>query len=129
MTTNSADSTYIAGACNIGPSEIHRRYQVAIIGGIAFLALATYFIITDVSTSLRLVSFLPAMGASVGFVQARRKFCLAYGFAGLFNFDRTGDVKKVVDPAALAADRAYAFKVLAISFIPAVVATAAVLAL
>jgi hypothetical protein len=129
MTTNSADSPYIAGACNIGPSEIHRRYQVAILGGIAFLALATYFIISDTSTALRLVAFLPAMGASVGFVQARRKFCLAYGFAGLFNFDKSGDVKKVVDSAALAADRAYAFKVLAISFIPAIALTAATLVL
>lgn len=119
---------YVAGSCNIGPSEIHRRYQVAIIAGVLYIVLAFALIATNESLLVRLTSFIPAMAASVGYVQARRKFCLAYGFAGLFNFERAGDVKKVVDPSALAADRAYAIKVLLISFIPAVIMTAVVLA-
>lgn len=115
---------YQAGKCNIGPSEIHRRYQAALLAGALYLLLAIAFIVTDESQKLRLIAFIPAMGASVGYVQARRRFCLAYGLAGLFNFDRAGNVKKVVDKDALTADRAYAIKVLALSLLPAIVMTA-----
>jgi len=116
-------SDYIAGSCNIGPSEIHRRYQVAIISGAIYLVLAILLVANNESSIIRLTSFIPAMSASVGFFQARRKFCLAYGFSGLFNFDRAGDVKKVLDPTALAADRAYSLRILLLSFIPALVMT------
>ena len=117
-------SDYVAGACNIGPSEIHRRYQVAIISGVFYLIYAITLIVIDGSTLLRLAAFLPAMGASIGYTQARRRFCLAYGFSGLFNFGTAGDVSKVKDPAAIAADRAYAVKILLLSLLPALVMTA-----
>ena len=119
-------SEYTAGSCNIGPSEINRRRQVALISLSAFCLLSIVMIGFVDSRALRLIVFLPAMGASVGYVQARRKFCLAYGFAGLFNFDRAGDVKKIVDAAALAADRAYALKVLLTAIVPALIMTAVV---
>lgn len=119
-------SEYIAGSCNIGPSEINRRRQVALISLSAFCLLSIVMIGFVDSRALRLLVFLPAMGASVGYVQARRKFCLAYGFSGLFNFDRAGDVKKVVDAAALAEDRAYAKKVLITALVPALLMTALV---
>jgi hypothetical protein len=41
----------------------------------------------------------------VGFIQSRKKFCLAYGFLGTFNFGRLGKVSRVADKASLAADR------------------------
>ncbi|MFM6941162.1 MAG: hypothetical protein ACKOXI_04200 [Candidatus Planktophila sp.] len=119
-------SDYIAGSCNIGPSEIHRRYQVAIVAGLIYLIAATAVMTTDESPLIRLTVFIPAMAASVGYTQARRKFCLAYGLAGLFNFERAGDVKKVGDKAALKADRAYALKVLTLSLFPALFMTAIV---
>ncbi len=122
-------SDYVAGSCNIGSAEIHRRYQVAILGSIGYLAMAIYFILADASTSLRLIAFLPAMAASVGFNQARRKFCLAYGLMGVFNFNSGNSVSKVKDPVALAADRAYAIKILLISFLPALLMTGLLLAL
>lgn len=120
---------YVAGSCNIGPSEIHRRYQVAIIGGILYIALATALIVSGQSTSVRLSAFLPAIMASVGFIQARNRFCFAYGLMGVFNFDLAGDVKKVQDPAALKADRANAFNILAKSFLLAAVMTILVIIL
>ena len=127
--TDSANTEYVAGACNIGPAEIHRRYQVSIISGALYVVIALLLVISNESTFIRLTAFLPAMAASVGFVQARRKFCLAYGFAGLFSFDRLGDVTKIVDKAALKADRAYALRILITSFIPAVALTALVVLL
>ena len=77
----------------------------------------------------RLAIFLPLMVASVGYVQSRSKFCLAYGFAGTFNFGKLGDLSRVSDPQDKAADRATALKILGKSFLLAFVATLVVLVL
>jgi len=45
-------------------------------------------------------------------VQSRKKFCLAFGFMGTFNFARLGKMSKVVDKASLAADRKTAASIL-----------------
>ena len=48
------------------------------------------------------------IGAAIGWIQARRRFCMAYGLVGTFNLGpvgRDGALTRVVDPAALAADR------------------------
>ena len=120
---------YVAGSCNIGPSEIHRRYQVAITGGVLYLILGIFLVVSDQPTSARLIAFAPAMLASVGFIQARNRFCFAYGLMGVFNFDSAGDVKKVKDPAALKADRAQALKIVFKSLVSAALMTALVVAL
>jgi hypothetical protein len=120
---------YVAGSCNIGPSEIHRRYQVAITGGVLYTFLSIFLIASDQSTSTRLIAFAPAMLASVGFIQARNRFCFAYGLMGVFNFDAAGDVKKIKDPAALKADRNNALKIVLKSFLLASVMTALVVIL
>ena len=91
--------------------------------------MASYFILSDASSSLRAFAFLPAMAASVGFNQARRKFCLAYGLMGVFNFNSGNKLSKIKDPVALAADRAYAIKILLISLLPALLLTGLLLAI
>jgi hypothetical protein len=121
-------SDYLAGSCNIGPSEIHRRYQVAITGGVLYLILGIFLVVSDQPTSARFIAFAPAMLASVGFIQARYRFCFAYGLMGVFNFDSAGDVKKVKDPAALKADRAQALKIVFKSLVSATLMTVLVLA-
>ena len=80
-------------------------------------------------TGARVGIFLPLMVAAVGFVQSRSKFCLAYGFAGTFNFGKLGDLSRVSDPQDKAADRATALKILGKSFLLAFVATLVVLVL
>jgi hypothetical protein len=45
-------------------------------------------------------------------VQSRKKFCLAYGFMGTFNFGKLGKVSRVSDKASLAADRKTAVSIL-----------------
>jgi hypothetical protein len=126
MTDQSSD--YVAGSCNIGPSEIHRRYQVAIIGVVLYLALWV-LVLSDKPASTRLIAFAPAMLASVGFIQARNRFCFAYGLMGVFNFDKAGDVKKIKDPAALKADRLQALTIVFKSLISASLMTALVVIL
>ena len=99
---------YISGSCNIGPAEIQKRKAAGYFGLALYLICAIVVITTTEPVWVRGISFLPALIGSVGFIQARRKFCVAYGFMGAFNF---GTASKVTDKAALAADRKYALSV------------------
>lgn len=103
---------YIPGACNIGKGEIRRRQIVALIG----LALSISSLITLISTNAprgaRLGIFVPLAVASIGWVQSRKKFCLAYGFMGTFNFGKLGQLSRVADSASRAADRKTALSIL-----------------
>lgn len=120
-------SEYISGACNIGPSEIKRRQQGAVVGGVLFLLTAILFIATNASTATRLISFIPAMLFAVGVIQSRRKFCVAYGFMGVFSFEKIGATTKVTVNQELAADRKYAVKLLLQSVLAAAVLTSVVI--
>ena len=103
---------YIPGACNIGKGEIRRRQIVALIG----LALSISSLITLISSNAprgaRLGIFVPLAVASIGWVQSRKKFCLAYGFMGTFNFGKLGQLSRVADSASRAADRKTALSIL-----------------
>ena len=98
-------SEYIPGTCNIGKAEIRQRQIVALIGLALSVSALIGLISTKASPSIRLGIFLPLTIFSVGYVQSRKKFCLAFGFMGTFNFARLGKMSKVVDKASLAADR------------------------
>ena len=118
---------YIPGSCNIGKGEVRRRQLVALVG--LFFAISTLLTLNtiDAPTEVRLGIFFPLLVASVGFVQSRSKFCLAYGFAGTFNMGKLGDIKRVASKEDRAADRKTALVILGKSFILAALATAIVL--
>ena len=122
-------SEYIAGSCNIGKGEIRRRKFVALIGAVITLTTATTLFTTDQSRIARLSIFIPAIIFAIGFVQSRKKFCLAYGLAGTFNFGGIGDVKRVQSEEDRKADRKTALSILAQSAMLAVAITAVVFAL
>ena len=104
---------YIAGSCNIGKGEVRRRKFVALIGAVITLTTATTLFTTDQSRIARLSIFIPAIIFAIGFVQSRKKFCLAYGLAGTFNFGGLGDVKRVQSEEDRKADRKTALSILA----------------
>jgi len=114
MTMNLKMPEYASGRCNIGPGEIRRRQVVALIGAIATAMTLIGFITTNAPRGARLSIFLPLLVTSIGWVQARRKFCLAFGFMGTFNFGKLGQLARVTDPASRAADRSTAIKILMI---------------
>ena len=124
-----SQADYIPGSCNIGEGEINRRRIVAAIGFVLSLSALTTFITTDVSQSARLGIFIPLLVMSIGWVQSRKKFCLAYGFTGTFNFGKLGQISRVADPIARAADRRTALIIFAQSTLYAAVLTALVVAL
>jgi hypothetical protein len=104
-------SEYVAGSCNIGKGEIRRRQTVALIGLFIVFFSASTILGTDQSRSVRLSIFLPAMIFAVGFIQARKKFCLAYGLAGTFNFGKLGSISKVQSEEDKKADRKTAINI------------------
>ena len=117
---------YIPGTCNIGAGEIRQRQFVAAICIVLFMAASIFLFVVDASRSARLALFFPLVVASIGWVQSRKKLCLAYGFMGTFNFGKVGQLSKVSDKGALRADRITALKILAQSLLYAVLITAVV---
>jgi hypothetical protein len=115
---------YIPGSCNIGKGEIRQRQIVALIGLAISMSSLIALISTDAPRGARLGIFIPLAVASIGWVQSRKKFCLAYGFMGTFNFGKLGQLSKVADSASRAADRKTALSILIQSGAYAVVATA-----
>ncbi len=68
---------------------------------------------SDATRSARFSLFIPLFVFSIGFIQSRKKFCLAYGFLGTFNFGGLGQISRVSDPVAKKADRKTALTILA----------------
>ncbi len=114
---------YIPGSCNIGKGEIRRRQFVALLGLFLTVSSMTALISTEAATSARFSILLPAMVFSIGFVQSRKKFCLAFGFAGTFNFGKLGQISRVASAAERKADRTTALKILGQSVLLALVIT------
>ncbi|MFM8693812.1 MAG: hypothetical protein ACKOCY_04220 [Actinomycetota bacterium] len=105
--------TYIPGTCNLGKAEVRSRQIVALVGFVATLILATGLIASSAPQASGLTLFAPLMVFAVGFIQSRRKFCLAYGLAGTFNLGKLGQISKVANPEDKAADRKTALSILA----------------
>ena len=103
---------YIPGTCNIGKGEIRRRQIVAIAGAVMSFVSFVGLISNDAAKSARLSLFVPLFVFAIGFVQSRKKFCLAYGFLGTFNFGGLGQISKVADPISKKADRKTALTIL-----------------
>ena len=103
---------YIPGTCNIGKGEIRRRQVVALAGAVISATSLIGLLSTDSARSARLSLFIPLMVFAIGFIQSRKKFCLAYGFLGTFNFGGLGQLSRVADPIAKKADRKTALTIL-----------------
>jgi hypothetical protein len=116
---------YIPGTCNLGKSEVKRRQFVALLG----LALSVFSAVSlwNASLTTKATVVLPLFVFSVGYVQSRKKFCMAYGFAGSFNLGKLGELARVSDPADRAADRKMALRILLEAALLAIALTAAYL--
>ena len=119
---------YIAGVCNIGPSEIAARRRAGWIGLGVAAVLWVAFIAFRVPAAWRLTLFLPAAASASGFLQAALRFCAGFGTRGVFNFEAVGNTTDVPDAEAHRADRRKSLKIGAYSsLIGAAVALAGLL--
>lgn len=97
--------SYIPGSCNLGKAEIRRRQVVALIGAVLTLVSFAGLVAADTDNSARWSLFAPLMVFSIGFIQSRKKFCLAYGLMGTFNLGKLGDLSRVQSSEDRNADR------------------------
>lgn len=104
--------SYVPGTCNLGKAEIRRRQFVALLG--LFLSTSSFIglVATDAARTARFSLFIPLMVFSVGFVQSRKRFCLAYGLMGTFNLGNLGDITRVQSAEDRKADRKTALIIL-----------------
>jgi hypothetical protein len=90
--------------CNIGPDEIAKRRQSAIVGSVVVGLIALAVIALDVPAPARLLFWPVATGAAVMWLQVVHRFCVAFGALGLENFGRVGS-QVHIDARLRAADR------------------------
>lgn len=110
----SGDTTgYVPGVCNIGSREIMRRRTVGI-AALVFAVISGYTLLMadDIARSARWAVFFPLLVSAIGFIQARNKFCLAYGLTGTFNFGKISDMERVFDSESKKSDRKKAITIL-----------------
>jgi hypothetical protein len=119
---------YRPGTCNIGPDEIARRRRAGHVGLIATIVTLAVLLALHTSPIFRLVVFLPAAAAAIGYLQAWFRFCAGFGARGVYNFGPLGRTQSVDDPEAAARDRAMARRLaLGSAIVGIVVAAMAVL--
>ena len=106
---------YVPGTCNIGPDEIALRRRAGHAGLAVTGALAAALLRSELHPAWRLTLALPAAGAASGYLQARQRFCAAYGFRGVYNFDRPGQEQLVSGDQAQLQDRRRARQIAATS--------------
>ncbi|MFM8253721.1 MAG: hypothetical protein ACKOEB_00675 [Actinomycetota bacterium] len=116
--------SYVPGTCNLGKAEIRRRQFVALLGLFLAGSTALGLVGSDAPTKARWGLFVPLMVFSVGFIQSRKKFCLAYGFMGTFNLGKLGDLSRVQSPEDRKADRKTALTILVQAALLALILTA-----
>ncbi|VVB60871.1 Uncharacterised protein [uncultured archaeon] len=117
---------YIPGTCNIGKEEIRKRRQSGWTGLIITIIIYVFLAYAGAPPIWRLVVFVPATLAAVGFLQAYMHFCAYFGSVGVFNFGEVGKTDTVEQAEFRKIDRKKAIEIVASSIlIGAAVAIAA----
>jgi hypothetical protein len=119
---------YAAGTCNIGRDEIAARRRFGHLGLTVTIGFAIVALVLDLPRGVRLLVFLPAAGAAMGYLQAAFHFCAGFGMRGVYNFGRLGRTETVADESQRARDRRRALQLVGFSVL-AGVAVAILLAL
>jgi hypothetical protein len=111
-----SEMQYEAGTCNIGEEEIEQRRRIGRIGLILTLTSIIVYLALVYSIELDILFgvfvFLPAEMSTVGLLQARNKFCAAYGLTRQQNVSSTlGLTLKIDDVSNQKKDRNKALKI------------------
>jgi hypothetical protein len=105
---HAGSSLYRPGVCNIGPAEIARRRRVGHVGLAASVILLVVLVLAGLPAWTRLLVAIPAVLAASGYLQARLRFCAAFGWRGVFNFGTPGHIEDIDDRESRARDLARA---------------------
>jgi hypothetical protein len=121
---------YRAGACNIGPEEIAQRRRMGLVFLAVAVGLAALLLAIDAPGWIRIAIWPPLAVAVITLEQVRRRFCVAFGMAGLRNFGpEVGQAQHIEDDDARATDRRTALVMVVYCSVAAAVVTALFVAL
>ena len=116
---------YRAGACNIGPEEIAQRRRMGLVFLAIAIGLAVLLLVIDTPTWMRIAIWPPLAAAFTTLEQVRRRFCVAFGMAGVRNFGpEVGHAQRIDDEDARATDRRTALAMVAYCSLAAAAVTA-----
>ena len=121
---------YRAGACNIGPEEIAQRRRMGLVFLAIAIGLAALLLAVDAPSWLRFAIWPPLAAAFTTLEQVRRRFCVAFGMAGVRNFGpEVGHAQRIEEDEARASDRRTALTMALYCSLAAAVVTALFVAL
>lgn len=103
-------SDYRAGACNIGPAEIASRRRAGHLALIGTVVLFVVLVAIGAPPLARFIVALPAAVAVACYMEAYLKFCIGFGWLGVFNFGARGSTHQIADSRARSADRWRSFR-------------------
>ena len=125
MTIKDERGEYRAGACNIGPEEIAQRRRMGLVFLAIVIGLAVVLVAVDAPAWMRIAIWPPLAAAFTTLEQVRRRFCVAFGMAGVRNFGpEVGKAQRIEDHEARATDRRTALFMTAYCSLAAAVVTA-----
>ncbi len=114
---------YQPGKCNIGGPEVRHRKAAGWLGLTLAVGLWAAFEQFDTVPAARLIIFFPAFLTALGFLQARRRFCVAYGLAGSYNVSSAAPhTSRIENPDDRLKDRKFSIQLLTQSFLIALLA-------
>jgi hypothetical protein len=99
------DDAYKPGSCNIGKSEVRRRFRIGFTGLALMILLILFIHWFHLPSVARLGLFIPAFYAVSGFIQAFMKFCYIYGWKGIMSLTGRKKFEKVNEPEYVRKDR------------------------
>ncbi|MFX1284815.1 MAG: hypothetical protein ACFFB5_14235 [Promethearchaeota archaeon] len=123
-----SDIKYSAGVCNIGDAEIKQRRRLGYIGiGLTVIAIIVYLgLIYSIKLDpfFGVIIFIPAEMSAIGLIQARNKFCAAYGLIHQQNVSSSlGLTVKIGNKNSQRKDRNKALKIIFQSLVIAIIIT------
>lgn len=122
---------YEPGKCNIGRAERRKRRFVGRLGfALAALVVAAILFVRRLPDGWVLVAVVPLFVGFLGYLQARRSFCVGFAIGGRYDVSEEGaDRHRITDEEARQADLRRAVKLQAIALGAAFVVALAVYAL
>lgn len=100
------EQAYIPGMCNINKAEVAYRKKAMWFGVAVSLVLLVALLVIAVPVYVRIILFVPIFIASIGYLQVKNSFCVAYGASGRQNAsDESEAAVEVTDTEAQAADK------------------------
>ena len=116
-----SNKSYTAGVCNLGQPEINQRRRIGKIGLllsiIGFFVFFGLVLLYDLHPVLGIILVIPGVMASIGFVQAKEQFCVAYALNNVHAMGGLGVTTKIDNIAEIKQNRNKAFRLISRSLL------------